>query len=58
MIGSRVITPDGKGKVIGIGLGKCMGKNVTGQLLVKIDSDKYWPHNQVYYKVSELKTLK
>lgn len=52
--GTKVETPDGPGVVVSIGAGKCMDEDVTGEYLVKIKSDKYWPHWQVYYKKSEL----
>lgn len=56
--GKRVITPDGPGTVVGIGAGKCMGQDITGQLLVTIENDKYFPHWDIYYKKSEVKKPK
>lgn len=46
-VGTTVMTPDGVGEVREPAKG--------GKVLVKIQSDKYWPHWNIYYKISEVK---
>ncbi len=50
--GTKVITPDGKGVVVEA------GNPPKDKVLVEIESDKYWPHWNIYYKISEVTQIK
>jgi hypothetical protein len=52
--GTKVFTPDGSGEVCPP-IGKAPDDN---RILVKINSDKYWPHWNIYYDINEVRVKK
>lgn len=52
--GTKVYTPDGGG-VVAEPIGKPPRE---GQILITINSDKYWPHWNIYYDIDKIRIKK